>query len=214
MPTELRRQKDAERKERTRTRLLDAAASVFASRGFHSTLVSDIVAEAGTGQGTFYRHFSNKREIFEALFDRLFAGVLAEFTPMSTSMPSCLTEYRDASVALLRRLAGIVERNRDLVLLFLRQASAVDRDFEMKVSDHYDRLGELARFYLDHAVKQGFARQCRSDLVAQSLLGMGLRMLALWLDERIQVESVDVLIEELVDFAFLGFGSNKEARDG
>jgi len=47
MPSTLRKKRDVERKERTREVLLDAATRVFSSAGYHTTLISDIVAEAG-----------------------------------------------------------------------------------------------------------------------------------------------------------------------
>lgn len=189
---------------RTRSKLLDAAETVFAKGGFHRALVSDIVAAAGVGQGTFYRNYSSKREVFEALFDRLVATLLSEFGPMSARPPMSLSEYRVASAAVIRRMAATVEHNRELVLLLMRQAPSVDEEFGHKVLDTYDRFAQMAQYYLDHAIEQGFARPCRSGLVAQALVGIALRTVDLWLGDRLSVGSVDEAIEDLVDFAFTG----------
>jgi AcrR family transcriptional regulator len=208
--TELRKQKDEERRIRTRSKLLDAAALVFAREGFHRALVSDIVSKAGVGQGTFYRNFASKREVFEALFDRLVARLLSEFGPMSDRLPKNLFEYREASRSVIRRMADTVERNRELILLLMRQAPSVDAEFEHKVQDTYDRFAQMAQYYLDHAIAQGFARTCRSQLVAQALVGIALRTVDLWLGERLPVESVENAIEDLVDFAFTGLQKEKD----
>ena len=53
-------------------RLLDAASRVVSARGYAASRVSDIVAEAGFGQGTFYLYFRNKQAVFMALIDRFF----------------------------------------------------------------------------------------------------------------------------------------------
>jgi AcrR family transcriptional regulator len=214
MPTELRKERDAERRNRTKSKLLDASAVVFMRMGYHRALISQIVSEAGVGQGTFYRNFSSKREIFEALYDRLLGDLLAEVAPMDAQLPTDVGEYRDATVQLFVRFSEVVERNRNIFRLFLREAAAVDREFEEKLHSTFDRLAGLAQFYLDYAIQQGFARPCRSDLVAQSILGMSLRMLDLWLTERVTVASPREMIEELVDFAFQGFGRREEARNG
>jgi AcrR family transcriptional regulator len=50
-----------------RQRLLDAATHVFAERGYRETRVSDITQAAGTAQGNFYRHFTNKNDVLLAL---------------------------------------------------------------------------------------------------------------------------------------------------
>jgi AcrR family transcriptional regulator len=48
-------------------RLLDAGIAVFASRGYHSARVDDIVKAAKTSHGTFYLYFANKEDLFQAL---------------------------------------------------------------------------------------------------------------------------------------------------
>ena len=60
---------------RTRERLLDAGATVFAERGVHAARVDDIVKVAATSHGTFYLYFANKEELFHALAEQV-AGEL------------------------------------------------------------------------------------------------------------------------------------------
>lgn len=48
----------------TKERLRDAALDLFQERGFAATTVPDIVARAGVTRRTFFRHFSDKREVF------------------------------------------------------------------------------------------------------------------------------------------------------
>lgn len=55
------------RGQRTMRRLLDAGISVFATRGYHSARVDDIVKAAKTSHGTFYLYFANKEDLFQAL---------------------------------------------------------------------------------------------------------------------------------------------------
>jgi AcrR family transcriptional regulator len=211
--TDFRKQKNIQRKEQTKSILLDSAAAAFSRTGFHKTLISDIVADAGVGQGTFYRYFNSKREIFEALFDRLATEIMAEFTPMSSQLPANASEYQQSSSSLLKRLATVVEYNRDLVLLFVRQGPSIGSDFEARMTAVYEQIARLAQHYLDYASKNGFARPCRSDLVAQALIGMALRLVDLWLDNRLPASPIEDVIEELVNFAFWGFGADSGPQD-
>ncbi len=212
MPSELRQQVDQQKKEQTRQNLLDAAKSVFTLNGYHACLISDIVQKAGVGQGTFYRYFKNKREIFEALVEEFISQLFDEFSDMSTSLPTNVGDYRDASVNALMRLAKNVEQNRELVVLFMREAPAIDRDFENNLSEFFNQFAQLAKFYLDHAIERGFARPCNSLIVSQSIVGMGLRMLQLWSNGQLAGISIDTIIEEVVDFAFNGMGSRPEMQ--
>lgn len=59
-----------------REQLLEAAAALFAERGFHDVGIDDIGAAAGiTGPGV-YRHFASKQALLEALCDRAMTRML------------------------------------------------------------------------------------------------------------------------------------------
>jgi AcrR family transcriptional regulator len=49
--------------EKTRQTLFRAAETVFGQRGFNRANISEITREAGVAQGTFYIHFSSKRDL-------------------------------------------------------------------------------------------------------------------------------------------------------
>jgi len=67
-----------ERQELTRSRLLEAAATVFARRSYHDASVEEIAAEAGFTTGAVYSNFSGKEELFLALADVKVAERVAE----------------------------------------------------------------------------------------------------------------------------------------
>jgi AcrR family transcriptional regulator len=91
---------------RTRQRLLDAGARVFAERGYHSARVDDIVRAARTSHGTFYLYFANKDDLLHALAvdcrDELtrLAGELGPITPDADGLAEVwrfLREFADVS---------------------------------------------------------------------------------------------------------------------
>ena len=65
-----------ERRAQTRAKLLKAAGSVFARRGYHEATLDEIVARAGLSKGALYHHFSSKEDLFLALLaDHLDRGL-------------------------------------------------------------------------------------------------------------------------------------------
>jgi AcrR family transcriptional regulator len=58
----------ARRRERTRTRLLEASKTLFARQGVESTRINEITEEADVGFGSFYNHFENKEAIVAEVF--------------------------------------------------------------------------------------------------------------------------------------------------
>jgi AcrR family transcriptional regulator len=68
--------------KKTMRKLLDAAMTVFETRGYHAARVDDIVKVAKTSHGTFYLYFANKEDLFRTLT----ADVADEMTELSESL--------------------------------------------------------------------------------------------------------------------------------
>ena len=57
--------------EARRNQILDAAAVVFAEKGFHGATTKDIAGEAGIAEGTIYNYFESKHDLLVGLMARL-----------------------------------------------------------------------------------------------------------------------------------------------
>ena len=57
------------RQAQTREQLLDAAATVFAERGFHAATLDEIGQTAGFSKGAVYSNFASKDDLFVALIN-------------------------------------------------------------------------------------------------------------------------------------------------
>lgn len=71
-----------ERRERTRTRIIESALSVFAEKGPDAPLIDDFIRAAGIARGTFYNYYRSTEELLEAtshlLEDDLIRSIEAE----------------------------------------------------------------------------------------------------------------------------------------
>jgi AcrR family transcriptional regulator len=68
----------SERKAATRARLLQAAARVYARRGFAGATLDEVAAEAGFTKGAVYAHFGSKENLLLALLQEHLVGQIAE----------------------------------------------------------------------------------------------------------------------------------------
>lgn len=59
-----------ESQQKTRLRLLNAAAKVFTAQGYGGAAVDDILAEAELSKGAMYANFDSKEKLFLALLDQ------------------------------------------------------------------------------------------------------------------------------------------------
>src|SRR5437764_1063026 len=63
------RQTREQKKAQTHRQLLEAAARVFARKGYRAASVDDVAAEAGFTKGAFYSNFDSKEDVFAALVE-------------------------------------------------------------------------------------------------------------------------------------------------
>jgi AcrR family transcriptional regulator len=122
-----------ETQERTRERLLSAAAKVFARRGYHGATVDEIASEAGFTIGALYSNFAGKEELFLALADRQVAQRANEIRAIAEAAEG----DGDASDEAAAQFRTFLEADPDWPLLFYEFWSLSVRNPELQ--------GELAK---------------------------------------------------------------------
>lgn len=129
----LTRQEKAEERTRQRTKqILEAAAKVFARRGFHDSTTKEIAAEAGVAEGTIYNYFRSKRDLLIAMVARLASESLLLVMERADTL-----DARALLTEILRDRLALFDRNREIVQVVIHEL-IVD--------------AELRRRYLDEVV--------------------------------------------------------------
>lgn len=72
----------AQRREKTRLRLLESALTVFTEKGPDVAVIEDFIAAAGVSRGTFYNHFRTTGELLLALAAEMSDEVLHVVDPI------------------------------------------------------------------------------------------------------------------------------------
>jgi AcrR family transcriptional regulator len=105
-----RRLTRAEAKARTRQLLLEAAASVFASKGFAGASVEEIAEAAGFSIGAVYSNFGSKEELFLELSETYRSDLIAEAGAL-------VREHGPGAGSLGRLLTRAADKDADFALL-------------------------------------------------------------------------------------------------
>ncbi len=97
----------AEKSQRSRERILEAALQLFSSQGYRATSVRDIAAGAGVSTGNVYHHFPDKETIYLTLLDQYWEAIDDPDLPFNRALatgtfPDNLEEVGHASRELVR----------------------------------------------------------------------------------------------------------------
>jgi AcrR family transcriptional regulator len=147
-----RRYDSALRKEQarqTRARMLDAAQRLFSERGYASTTMDAIAAEAGVAVDTVYAGFGSKRGVLSALMDVRVGGDDQPVELLDRSGPQAVrreTDQRRQVATFARDVTGIIERARPVDDV-IRGAAAVDIEIAaMRANLQEVRFQNMRRF--------------------------------------------------------------------
>jgi AcrR family transcriptional regulator len=163
-----------ESQEKTRERLLAAAAKVFARRGYHRATVEEIASDAGFTIGALYSNFGGKEELFLALADRQVEERVAEVGAVADAAEGDAPGEEAAE-----QLRKFLERDPDWPLLFYEFWSLSVRNPELqgelakRREAIRDALAEtLERVAKRHGFKLRFPAPVLATAIAASLNGL------------------------------------------
>lgn len=191
------------RRSERREQLLGAARRVFSASGYHACSVADILLEAKVARGTFYLYFPSKRALFESLLDQMLTqlrGGLIRVQPES-DQPS-VTEQMHQNV---RAVLQVLEDNRELTIILLREAVGLDADFDQKLNAFYEHLSGVIEEALLLGQSMGIVRSCDTRLASHCVLGSVKEVTTqLIAHKESQRPDLDRLAREIMDFNLKG----------
>jgi TetR/AcrR family fatty acid metabolism transcriptional regulator len=181
-------------------RILDAAVSVFAEKGFHVARVSDVAARASVADGTIYLYFRNKEELLMTAINTAFNAFMSRARSELDAIPS--------PAGKLRRLAGLhleaLGSNRNLAIVFqmeLRQSARFLAPFS---HEHMVEYFGLVRSAIREGQAQGIFRPgLHEKIAANCFFGALDEMVTSWVLDDTQYELSNVG-ETVADIILLG----------
>ncbi|MEJ2430253.1 MAG: TetR/AcrR family transcriptional regulator [Deltaproteobacteria bacterium] len=176
-----------DRKQGKTSLIIEAAARVFANKGYSGTLIADIAREAGIGKGTIYEYFPSKQDLFFAVF-KWFVGMTQTEAKVSVSVlggsaPERLMALNDA---LLRSWLDMLDMY-SLVMEFwsASASSSMRQRFKGAFKEGYKDFRQIVSALIRDGIETGeFQPEVDAESVAAALVGAwDALLLQAWFDE-------------------------------
>jgi AcrR family transcriptional regulator len=149
-----------------RDRLVEAALDLFTEQGYDETTVAQIAERAELTRSTFFRHFSDKRELLSAGQEML-SGLLAEGI---LSAPAEATPLEAVAAGLDRASGAMTDFNRGLGP---RLHAAIDANEELRARNAMKSIG-LAAAMADALGARGVSDSAAQVAAELGVLAFGL----------------------------------------
>jgi AcrR family transcriptional regulator len=159
-----------EKKAMTRTKLLDAAATVFARKGFAGASLDDVAEEAGLTKGAVYSNFASKDDLIEALLDERLDEPQQNIANLVD--PDAPPDVQGQQAAAL--FMSLLDRQRDDYLLAIEFMAHLARNPQRARSGtHRKRVTAMAQFMQERADEQGRTLPLPAYDLAVALFALG-----------------------------------------
>ncbi|MEE4278687.1 MAG: TetR/AcrR family transcriptional regulator [Halieaceae bacterium] len=162
------RQRSRERLEERERIILDAAARLFATTGFHATSTRRIAAAAGVSEGTVFHYFRSKNDLMLGILDRFYNEVL---NPGAAGILDTVMGTRARLQALALAHVRALAADNALMLRLLQVYVGVDLEFaEREARSPLRALNRSYVGHLDRILREGMERgELRPDLELRPL---------------------------------------------
>jgi AcrR family transcriptional regulator len=154
--------------EARRNQILDAAASVFAEKGFHRTTTKEIASAAGVSEGTIYNYFAHKADLLIGIMARL-----AELQQLSEELTDGLqADVKDFFTAILRQRLGRIPQSQEMLQAVLPEVLVNPELHERFYQQFVLQLTTLLEQYVETRIKLGHMRPVDVPLTVRAIQGM------------------------------------------
>jgi AcrR family transcriptional regulator len=185
----------------TRQRILQAAAQVFAQKGYARATTRALAAAAGVNEVTLFRHFGSKQGLFSAIIEAYAGPALA--TTISAQLSG---DYRQDLLVMGEHVLNTLLERREAMRLMLCEAEQFP-EVRQAMAQNPRQLRQALAGYLRRQMAQGRVRPLHAEAAAQAFWGMFFAYtVSLWLlDEPLDPElSTKELVTQFVDIFVKG----------
>ncbi|MBA4109272.1 MAG: TetR/AcrR family transcriptional regulator [Leptothrix sp. (in: Bacteria)] len=186
----------AEKRERMRTRLIEAAMEVFSSKGIDATVIEDLIEQAQVSRGTFYNYFRTTEEVMAAVLQAVGNELLL-------LVDLAIADRSDPAERLACGVRMVLQTARH----FPHAGRFISRVGVSRSTDHLPTLGYLLRDLVE-------ANEAGRFNLADPMLGLDLVVgttTAALFSLSMRTDLADTYPQEITFQILLGLGMNRAA---
>lgn len=156
--------------EKKQKAILDAAAKVFAKKGYYQANIADICKKAGISNGALYKYFKNKKDLYVQVFSSHIDRLVAIFDHFYRIMETSNRSFFDLMDELLKDIPRFIEAEKDYIKIYHDLGSSSMDTFTWELSQKIEDAAY--RFWLELAQRGKQNGEIRKDMASDVIAYM------------------------------------------
>ena len=164
-----------QRSEETRNRILEAAESCFAQFGYDGTSVAQICDAAGVSKGALYHHYETKQEIFLELLGRWLQTMDSRLEDMGAD----IEDVPGKLLSMSSIIGTVLAVPRDQLLIYMEFVNKAVRERQVweATVEPYHHYQKLISDMIESGIAQGSLRVVEVDSASRAVIALAMGML-------------------------------------
>lgn len=161
-------------KAKKKDQIIEAAAQIFAQKGYSGAIMADIAIQANIGKGTIYEYFKSKEDLFFAVFEWFQKKTEKAATVGISSLGGSATDRLKVLNSTLMELWDEIKDVFVLVMEFWAASSSAQRRrrFKGAFKQLYNDYRKIVSSLIQEGVNSGeFRSDIKPEPVAAALVG-------------------------------------------
>jgi len=180
------------RREETREKIISAACDLFSKYGYHNTQVMDIVKAVGMSAGTFYNHFTDKKDLYEQLTLESLESLRVSVKKMREPVDIWSPQERSKTLQeMFNTVFDYIDNNPQQFIMLLRGGFGVDEELDGNIWNYFLGFAEDAGEDVQRWMGEGVIEGIDPMLFGHACVGMTIQVIHSYLiDKRNSREEV------------------------
>lgn len=154
--------------DKVRRKIMDAASTLYAKKGFGATSIQEISEKAGVSLPVTYHYVKNKSEIMRMIME----DVLNIFRESLVKQAQSVDDPKEKLATAIMLYFKVVDQQREKVLLIYQKSGSLDKASKSRVMQLEVEVSDIFGKIINEGMARGVFKKVDVDLMAYNIIVM------------------------------------------
>jgi len=153
-------------------KIFESALEIFAEKGFSGTSTGEIAKKAGVAEGLIFKHFKNKKLLFQKIAFLVIEKLIIPLTVQRTKkfLGENYTDIRVFLTLFFQERLDFVQKHQSFLRIFI-QDLPIDRDLQIFARDQFEKtMYPIVREFIERHQRAGIIKPIEPEIIIRMVI--------------------------------------------